>query len=272
MTFPAGLACGANVFVCDNLSFSGEIKLARKHTRHIQRDLPRLIASAIGKLGSMQAAQDRRFTAYDAHVIDVAHCPAGSTPDQVSDGLIMQAYRAGVIASSNIGQVLQEWDRPEQPAFRDLPRNLWRLFNAFTSVLTPRIATADLVRRTIALHGILDLYAGLTAAGCLVGTWLSMSYVQLYALASPHSKDHRNDLEKWDREIIEKMPGCPYLHYTRESGTHIVMMPPADSDYYPKAGETRSICLAWPSGSKSCVAACRWRNTSSTRVIRSTVW
>jgi hypothetical protein len=111
----------------------------------------------------MQAAQDRRFTAYDAHVIDAVHCPAGSTPDQVSDGLIMQAYRAGVIASSNIGQVLQEWDRPELPAFRDSPRNLWRLFNAFTSVLTPRIATADMVRRTIALHGILDLYAGLTA-------------------------------------------------------------------------------------------------------------
>ena len=64
-----------------------------------------------------------------------------------------------------------------------------------------------------------------------------MNYAQLYALASPHLKDYRNDLEKWDREIIEKMPGCPYLHYTRESGTHIVMMPPADSDYYPKAGE-----------------------------------
>jgi len=64
-----------------------------------------------------------------------------------------------------------------------------------------------------------------------------MSYAHLYALASPRLKDHRNDLEKWDREIVEKMPGCPYLHYTRESGTHIVMMPPADSDYYPKAGE-----------------------------------
>jgi hypothetical protein len=32
-TFPAGIVAGANVFVCDNLSFSGEIKIARKHTR-----------------------------------------------------------------------------------------------------------------------------------------------------------------------------------------------------------------------------------------------
>lgn len=32
-TFPAGITAGAQVFVCDNLSFSGEVKLARKHTR-----------------------------------------------------------------------------------------------------------------------------------------------------------------------------------------------------------------------------------------------
>src|SRR5262249_1673723 len=34
-SFPAALALGANVFVCDNLSFNGEIKLARKHTAYI---------------------------------------------------------------------------------------------------------------------------------------------------------------------------------------------------------------------------------------------
>jgi hypothetical protein len=42
-SFPAGLVIGASVFVCDNLSFSGEIKLARKHTVNVQRDLPQLI-------------------------------------------------------------------------------------------------------------------------------------------------------------------------------------------------------------------------------------
>src|SRR5277367_4400067 len=29
-SFPAGLVLGARVFVCDNLSFSGQVKLARK--------------------------------------------------------------------------------------------------------------------------------------------------------------------------------------------------------------------------------------------------
>src|SRR5207247_883637 len=41
-TFPAGVVAGMTVFVCDNLSFSGEVKLARKHTRFIVRDLPQL--------------------------------------------------------------------------------------------------------------------------------------------------------------------------------------------------------------------------------------
>jgi hypothetical protein len=43
MRFPAGLVVGASVLVCDNLSFSGEIRLARKHTARIEQDLPQLI-------------------------------------------------------------------------------------------------------------------------------------------------------------------------------------------------------------------------------------
>lgn len=49
-TFPAGIIAGLSVFICDNLGFSGEVKLARKHTTHIIRDLPRLVQSAVGKL------------------------------------------------------------------------------------------------------------------------------------------------------------------------------------------------------------------------------
>ena len=39
-SFSAGLALGAAVFCCDNLSFSSEVVLARKHTVFIERDLP----------------------------------------------------------------------------------------------------------------------------------------------------------------------------------------------------------------------------------------
>ena len=53
-SFPAGLVVGASVFVSDNLSFSGEIKIARKHTVRIMDDLPNLIAD-----GSAPCARPR---------------------------------------------------------------------------------------------------------------------------------------------------------------------------------------------------------------------
>ena len=65
--FPAGLVVGALVFVCDNLSFSGEIKLARKHTAHVERDLPQLIDRAVGQLGDLRRTQDTRFSTYRQH-------------------------------------------------------------------------------------------------------------------------------------------------------------------------------------------------------------
>ena len=37
-SFPAAIALGAAVFCCDNLSFSSEVTLARRHTRYIERD------------------------------------------------------------------------------------------------------------------------------------------------------------------------------------------------------------------------------------------
>ena len=47
-TFPAAIAVGCGVFVCDNLSFSGEVTLSRRHTRFVERDLPGVVARAIG--------------------------------------------------------------------------------------------------------------------------------------------------------------------------------------------------------------------------------
>ncbi|MCA9269417.1 MAG: hypothetical protein KDA41_13140, partial [Planctomycetales bacterium] len=63
-TFPAAIALGASVFVCDNLSFSGEVSLARRHTRFIERDLPHVVSTAVGRLTDMRQKQDERIAAY----------------------------------------------------------------------------------------------------------------------------------------------------------------------------------------------------------------
>lgn len=48
--FAAGMVIGIAPFVCDNLAFSGEVKLARKHTVFIKRDLPMMIDEKLDRL------------------------------------------------------------------------------------------------------------------------------------------------------------------------------------------------------------------------------
>ena len=65
-SFPSALALGNRVFVCDNLAFSGEIKLSRKHTKNISRDLPGLVTKAVGRLADLRQFQAKRIEAYKA--------------------------------------------------------------------------------------------------------------------------------------------------------------------------------------------------------------
>ena len=54
-----GALTGVADFVCDNISFSDEIKFARKHTRSIVRDLPQLVSRSIDQLMEKWHPQDK---------------------------------------------------------------------------------------------------------------------------------------------------------------------------------------------------------------------
>ncbi len=147
-TFPAGIVAGASVFVCDNLSFSGEVKFARKHTRFINRDLPQLVERAVGRLVEKWHDQDRRIAAYRENEIE----------DRAAHDLIVRATDVGVCTNRLIPAVLHEWREPRHPQFRE--RNVWSLFNSFTEALKGG-NLAELPKRTEALHGLLDIHVGL---------------------------------------------------------------------------------------------------------------
>jgi len=147
-TFPAGITAGAQVFVCDNLSFSGEVKLARKHTRFICRDLPLLVERAIGQLLSKWHDQSVRFGAYKHHEIQ----------DAAAHDLIIRAVDVGICSNRMIPEVLDWWREPAHQEFQ--PRNVWSLFNSFTEALKQG-NLAELPKRTEALHGLLDGHVGL---------------------------------------------------------------------------------------------------------------
>jgi hypothetical protein len=150
-SFPAGLVVGAAIFVCDNLSFSGEVRLARKHTVHVERDLPQLIEGAVGRLGDLRRTQESRFTAYKERELS----------DSTAHDLLIQALDARVLPVTALPNVLRQWRQPQHPEFRG-GKTAWRLFNAFTEGLKGHLDA--LPRRTQALHGLLDAACGLAVS------------------------------------------------------------------------------------------------------------
>lgn len=147
---PAGLCVGSRVLVCDNLSFSSEVVLSRKHTSRIRADLPRLINQAVGRLGDLRVQQHRRIEAYQATEL----------ADPQFHDLAVRAVDGGVIAASKLPRVLKDYREPEHEAFE--PRTVWSAFNAFTEHLKS-YDLHDLPRRTQVLHGLCDLVARVCA-------------------------------------------------------------------------------------------------------------
>lgn len=147
-SFPAGLVVGASVFVCDNLSFSGEIRMARKHTTHIMRDLPSLVQRSIGQLVSRWHDQDTRIEAYKSFELS----------DLLAHDMIVRAIDARAATATQVPPLLQEWRHPRHDAFA--PRTAWSLFNSFTEVMKG-LSLNELSNRTQRLHGLFDTTVGL---------------------------------------------------------------------------------------------------------------
>ena len=151
-TFPAGLVVGSGVFVCDNLSFSGEVVLSRRHTRFIQRDLPQLVNRAVGQLGSLRIQQDQRIEAYKNTQLE----------RRDAHHLLVEAMRMRVLPATRLPMAVGEYEEPSHEEFKEAGSTAWRLFNAVTESIKGR-SLDTLPKRTQALHGLLDSACGLAA-------------------------------------------------------------------------------------------------------------
>jgi hypothetical protein len=144
--FPAGLVAGSAVLCCDNLSFNGQIKVARKHTRFIRRDLVTLVQSSIGKLMTAWHEQDERIARYKEHQLT----------DEVVHDIAIRSVDVGILPNRKVPDLLSEWREPRYKEFQ--PRTAWSLFNGYTEALKGNLA--ELPRRTQRLHGLLDSEVG----------------------------------------------------------------------------------------------------------------
>jgi len=122
-SFPIGFCCGTRVFVCDNLAFTSEIVVAKKHTRFGQERYLEGIARAVSSLD-----QYREST---ARWID--QMKDWRLSSEAADSFILRSYEEEIIGARQLPLVLKEWRQPQFDEY--LPRTAWSLFNAFTGVL-----------------------------------------------------------------------------------------------------------------------------------------
>jgi hypothetical protein len=146
-SFPVGMVVGSRVFVCDNLAFSSEIQVTRRHTKNVMDDFPRLIATACGRIRQSAATQEARFEHYKQFEV---------TDAQVHD-LLVQSLDIKALGSTALPRVLKEWREPSHPEFA-VNHSVWRLWNAYTEVYKG-YDVGSLGNRTIALQGLLDAYS-----------------------------------------------------------------------------------------------------------------
>jgi len=145
--FSVGLTVGSRVFVCDNLAFSSEIRVTRRHNKRVIDDFTRLITTACGMINKSVEVQNLRFDHYKQYEL---------TDVQAHD-LLVQSLDIKAIGSTALVKVLDEWRDPSHPEFA-VNHSIWRLWNAYTEVFK-EYDVRGLSTRTIALQGLLDTYS-----------------------------------------------------------------------------------------------------------------
>ena len=148
----AGFVAGAGVFVCDNLSFSGEVKLATKQTLNVMHRLPEMIYSASQSTKHLIQRQYDRVEAYKEIAL----------PNRAGDAAITELVRRGAVNPSQVGRLIEEYDTPSHEEF-EAP-NIWRLHNAVTEIYKPTNGHTNMVQmpaRSALLTEFCDQLAGL---------------------------------------------------------------------------------------------------------------
>jgi hypothetical protein len=134
------LVAGSKVFCCDNLAFTGEVKVKHKHTVHVFRNLPDLIYQMLSRVQVLKDQTDREIARMRETVLSQIQV----------DHLLMEAVRRNALPASLIPRVTHAYEHPEYEEFA--PRTAWSLFNALTEVQkrrSPRQQMEESLRVTL---------------------------------------------------------------------------------------------------------------------------
>lgn len=145
-SFPIGFCCGHHVFVCDNLAFTSEIVIAKKHTRFGAQRYAEGISKAVAELHQYKEAAGHW----------IGRMQRWELSDDAANSYMLQAFERGVIGIRLLPLVLREWRCPHLDDYR--PRNGWSLWNCFTDVIgrtRQKASPAEAALSTIRLQKLL---------------------------------------------------------------------------------------------------------------------
>jgi len=143
-SFAASVAVGNQMLVCENLCFSSDVKLARRHTTNILADLPRVLSSAVARVTSHWRDMGNRIQSYKETEVESA-----------SD-LIVQLVDAKAFPARDIYKAVEEFRNPRHEEFKG--GSLWTLYNSITENLKGG-DLSKLADRTMRMQSIFDKVA-----------------------------------------------------------------------------------------------------------------
>ena len=154
---PAAMVGGRHTFVCDNLCFSGDmVKVQRRHTRNIHRDIDSVIARGVAQLHEYFAVDDERESWYKETKI---------TNRRDINDILITAMKHGALLPTQIPHVDREWERSingEGPGGHEslAGHSYYSLLNCFTEVEKRKPSPAESPKRNMRLTQLLDATSG----------------------------------------------------------------------------------------------------------------
>jgi len=151
MDSKASLGCGERVFLCDNMAFSAEFLIFRKHTNHILDDLPKMMDDCVDELAAEFRRADARREIYkdadlsseDVHDIMMQTIQQNYRfgwnsqnrllPIRNDEGKKVMEPQKHATPSSRLGQWHKEFKKPVHEEF--IGEDAWCLKNAYTEVI-----------------------------------------------------------------------------------------------------------------------------------------
>jgi len=125
-TFPIGFCIGNRTFVCDNLAFSSEVVISKRHTRFGEDRFREGIANTVAKLVDYQRLEAKRVEQFQRQ----------SLLDHQAESLILRAWDKKLIGTRMLRPLLNEWRNPSFEEFED--RTAWSMLSAYTHIAKDR--------------------------------------------------------------------------------------------------------------------------------------